>query len=71
MYKDCDSCRRGFESHHPIVSRMHQSGDETRSVVILRSVDYDEWLHAKDADAARLMLQLFPADEMAARPASK
>ncbi|KWK74154.1 hypothetical protein WM15_32390 [Burkholderia ubonensis] len=32
---------------------------------------HDEWLHTKNVDAARAMLQLFPADEMAAEPAPK
>ncbi|HDR8936247.1 SOS response-associated peptidase [Burkholderia vietnamiensis] len=53
---------------HPVMQRMHKPGDEKRSVVILRPADYDEWLHTKNADAARAMLQLFPADEMLAEP---
>lgn len=53
---------------HPVMSRMHKPNDEKRSVVILRPSDYDEWLHTKNAEAARAMLQLYPADEMSAEP---
>lgn len=58
-------------AEHPVMKHMHKPGDEKRSVVTLRPVDYDEWLHTKNVDAARAMLQLFPADEMAAEPAPK
>ncbi|MXN76419.1 DUF159 family protein [Burkholderia sp. 4701] len=54
---------------HPVMSRMHKPGDEKRSVVILRPDDWEEWLSTSNIDAARAMLQLFPADEMAAEPA--
>ncbi|TDA48258.1 SOS response-associated peptidase [Burkholderia pyrrocinia] len=53
---------------HPIMQRMHRPGDEKRSVVILRPADYDEWLHTMNVEAARAMLQIYPADEMAAEP---
>ncbi|KWB91315.1 hypothetical protein WK57_18400 [Burkholderia ubonensis] len=56
---------------HPVMSRMHKPGDEKRSVVILRPDDWEEWLTTSNADAARAMLQLFPADEMVAEPAPK
>ncbi len=56
---------------HPVFARMHRPGDEKRGVVILRGGDYDEWLHTTNADAARLMLQLLPAGEMAAEPNPK
>ncbi|KVD94626.1 hypothetical protein WS63_02970 [Burkholderia stagnalis] len=56
---------------HPVMSRMHKPGDEKRSVVILRPDDWEEWLTASNVEAARAMLQLFPADEMAAEPAPK
>lgn len=56
---------------HPVMSRMHKPGDEKRSVVILRPDGWDEWLTTSNVDAARAMLQLFPADEMAAEPAPK
>ncbi|RQT33418.1 SOS response-associated peptidase family protein [Burkholderia contaminans] len=53
---------------HAVMGRMHKPGDEKRSVVILRSADYDEWLHTKNVEAARSMLQLYPADNMAVEP---
>ncbi|CAB3754442.1 hypothetical protein LMG29660_02309 [Burkholderia puraquae] len=53
---------------HAVMGRMHKPGDEKRSVVILRPADYDEWLHTKNIEAARTMLHLYPADEMAAMP---
>lgn len=56
---------------HPVMSRMHKPGDEKRSVVILRPDDWEEWLTTSNVEAARAMLQLFPADEMAAEPAPK
>ncbi|WP_177314389.1 SOS response-associated peptidase family protein, partial [Burkholderia ubonensis] len=56
---------------HPVMKHMHRLGDEKRSVVIVRPADYDEWLHTKNVDAARAMLQLYPAEEMTAEPAPK
>jgi putative SOS response-associated peptidase YedK len=53
---------------HPVMGRMHKPGDEKRSVVILRPSDYDEWLHTSNVEAARAMLQLYPADELVAEP---
>ncbi|KVM99935.1 hypothetical protein WT67_29545 [Burkholderia stagnalis] len=53
---------------HGVMGRMRKPGDEKRSVVILRPADYDEWLRTKDLEAARAILQLFPAGEMSARP---
>lgn len=49
---------------HPVMARMHRPGKEKRSVVILRPEDYDEWLHTDNFDAARSMLQLWPADDL-------
>ncbi|WP_175701237.1 hypothetical protein ACN9MG_06260 [Burkholderia ambifaria] len=45
------------------MSRMHKPNDEKRAVVTLRSSDYDERLHTKNAEALRAMLNLYPADE--------
>lgn len=59
------------EDIHPVMPRMHKPGDEKRSVVILRPDDWEEWLTTSNVEAARAMLQLFPADEMAAEPAPK
>lgn len=41
----------------PVMKHMHKPRDEKRSVVILGPDDYDEWLHTKNVDAARSMLQ--------------
>ncbi|WP_342705123.1 SOS response-associated peptidase [Burkholderia arboris] len=51
-------------AEHPVMKHMHKPGDEKRSVVILRPADYDEWLHTTNVDAARAMLQLYPASDM-------
>ncbi|POM20763.1 hypothetical protein CSX04_02183 [Burkholderia cepacia] len=51
---------------HPLFARMHRPGEEKRGVVILRRDDYDEWLHVRDIEAARRMLNLLPADDMTA-----
>ncbi|WP_347467490.1 SOS response-associated peptidase [Burkholderia stagnalis] len=56
---------------HPVMSRMHKPGDEKRSVVILRPDDWEEWLTTSNVEAARAMLQLYSADEMAAEPVPK
>ncbi|MGT0246642.1 SOS response-associated peptidase family protein [Burkholderia pyrrocinia] len=53
---------------HPLMSRMHKPADEKRSVVILRANDWEEWLTTSNIEAARAMLQLYPADEMVAEP---
>ncbi|KVL62493.1 hypothetical protein WT01_00010 [Burkholderia cepacia] len=53
---------------HAVMGRMHKPGDEKRSVVILRPTDYEEWLHTTNVEAARSMLQLYPAGEMASEP---
>ncbi|WP_264836093.1 SOS response-associated peptidase family protein, partial [Burkholderia cenocepacia] len=49
---------------HPIMKHMHRPGDEKRSVVILRPDDWEEWLTTSNVEAARAMLQLYPADDM-------
>ncbi|MBY4768950.1 SOS response-associated peptidase family protein [Burkholderia ambifaria] len=56
---------------HPIMMHMHRPGEEKRSVVILRPDDWEEWLTTSNVEAARSMLQLYPADEMAAEPAQE
>ncbi|WP_244097634.1 SOS response-associated peptidase family protein [Burkholderia ambifaria] len=53
---------------HPIFSRMHKPGDEKRAVVILRPDDWEEWLMTSNVEAARAMLQLYPAELLAATP---
>ncbi|CAB3962257.1 hypothetical protein BLA3211_01643 [Burkholderia aenigmatica] len=54
---------------HPIFSRMHKPDDEKRAVVILPPDDWEEWLTTSNVEAARAMLQLYPADEMVTEPA--
>ncbi|KWO59022.1 hypothetical protein WT98_03190 [Burkholderia territorii] len=53
---------------HPVMSKMHKPDDEKRSVVILRPDDWEEWLTTSNVEAARAMLQVYPADEMVAEP---
>jgi putative SOS response-associated peptidase YedK len=53
---------------HPLMKRFHRSGAEKRSVVILRPEEYDNWLSVRSTDEARSFLNLFPAEEMAAKP---
>ncbi|KVC52318.1 SOS response-associated peptidase family protein [Burkholderia stagnalis] len=53
---------------HAVMGRMHKPNDEKRSVVILRPAEYDKWLHTRNVDAARSILQLFPSDDMLAMP---
>lgn len=51
---------------HPIMRHMHRPGDEKRSVVILRPDDGEEWLTTSNVEAARAMLQFYPAEDMIA-----
>lgn len=53
---------------HPLMSRMHRPADEKRSVAILRPDDWEEWLVTSNIEAARAMLQLYPAEEMVDEP---
>lgn len=53
---------------HEIWREMHQPVDEKRGVAFLRPADYDEWLHTPNVEAARAMVQLYPANEMSAEP---
>ncbi|POM20654.1 gp33 [Burkholderia cepacia] len=53
---------------HAVMGRMHKPGDEKRSIVILRSDDWEEWLTAPNVEAARALPQLYPAEEMRAEP---
>lgn len=56
---------------HPVMSRMHKQGDEKRSIVILRPEDWEEWLTTPNVEAARAMLQLYPANDIMTEPASQ
>jgi putative SOS response-associated peptidase YedK len=53
-------------AEHRTAKRMHWPGKEMRSVVILRSDDWEEWLTTSNVEAAQVMLRLYPAEEMAA-----
>lgn len=53
---------------HPVMSRMHKPDEEKRSVVILRPNDWEEWLTTSNVEAARAMLQLYPAEAMITEP---
>lgn len=55
-------------NEHPLMRRFHKPGDEKRSVVIVPSAAYGDWLSCRSTDEARSFLNLFPADEMAAEP---
>ncbi|KVP77551.1 hypothetical protein WJ92_02935 [Burkholderia ubonensis] len=44
-------------------------GDEKRLIAILRPADYDGWLHTRNVDVARVILQLYPANKMVAEAA--
>ncbi|MCO8579470.1 hypothetical protein KGP87_24450 [Burkholderia multivorans] len=56
------------DESRPVMSRMHKRDDEKRSVVILRPADWEEWLTTSNIEAARAMLQLYPAGEMEVAP---
>jgi putative SOS response-associated peptidase YedK len=50
---------------------LHRQGEEKRSLVIVPSADYDEWLGCKDPERARTYLQPYPAELMSGEPAPK
>jgi putative SOS response-associated peptidase YedK len=56
---------------HPFMRRFHRQGEEKRSLVIVPSADYDEWLGCKDPERARTYFQPYPAELMAGEPAPK
>lgn len=56
---------------HPFMSRFHRPGEEKRSLVIVPSADYDEWLECKDPERARTYLQPYPAELIVGEPAPK
>lgn len=53
---------------HSLMSCMHKPAEEKRSVVILRPDDWPDWLTTSNVEAARAMLQLYPAEEMFVAP---
>ena len=56
---------------HPLMKRLHRQGEEKRSLVIVPSADYDDWLGCKDLERARTYLQPYLADLMTGEPAPK
>lgn len=49
----------------------HQPGAEKRSLVIVPRESQGDWLGCRDPEVARLMLNLYPAELMKARPVAK
>ena len=47
---------------HPLMSRMHQTGEEKRTVVPLRPEFFEDWLNA----SPQIAMQLLHADSMPA-----
>lgn len=50
---------------HPLMRRMHKSGDEKRSLVIIPPERYSDWLLCRNSEVARTFLTSFPAEKMA------
>jgi len=42
---------------HPLMKRFHKPGDEKRSVVILPSTEYGDWLSCQSVEEGRSRLQ--------------
>lgn len=57
--------------NHPVMKNFHKPDDEKRSLVIIPSTEYDEWLDCKNPEIARTFLNLYPPELMACRPAPK
>jgi putative SOS response-associated peptidase YedK len=57
-------------NEHPLLCRFH-SDKEKRGVAILRPEDYDDWLASTNPEFSRALVQLYPADQLQARPAPK
>ncbi len=56
---------------HPVMRRFHKPGDEKRSLVILASDTYDDWLSCRNPEQARTFLINCPPEQMHAQPAPK
>lgn len=54
-----------------LMKRFHRPSEEKRSLVIVPSADYDEWLGCMDPERARRYLLPCPAELMAGQPAPK
>ncbi|VVD75522.1 hypothetical protein PHO31112_00819 [Pandoraea horticolens] len=57
--------------HYPLMKRFHKPGSEKRSVVIIKLVDYDDWLGARSMEEARSFVTLPDAESMVAGPLPK
>lgn len=51
--------------------RFHKTRDEERSIVIVRSKGYGDWLDCRSAEEARSFLRAFPSELMAAVASAK
>lgn len=56
---------------HPLMQRFQKPEDERRSLVIVPKSRYRDWLNAGSPQAAESMLDLYPAELMAAGPAQQ
>jgi putative SOS response-associated peptidase YedK len=55
--------------NHPLMKRFHKPGDEKRSVVIIDSTQYEDWLSCRNNDEARSFLTQYPAEALSAEAA--
>jgi putative SOS response-associated peptidase YedK len=53
---------------HPLMRRFHKQGEEKRSLVIVPSSDWDDWLACRNPEKARSFLRPYPAEAMTAAP---
>ena len=53
---------------HPLMARMHRSGEEKRMPLILAPSQFEAWLHATDAQAHALLRQT-PTGDLVGEPA--
>lgn len=56
---------------HPLMRRFYKPEDEKRSLVIVPSESYDDWLNCRNPELARSFLTLYPADLMSATVSHK
>ena len=54
---------------HPVMGRFHRPGDERRSLVVVDSSNWLDWLNATTEDATKLLLPMDP-DRFSAEPAA-
>jgi putative SOS response-associated peptidase YedK len=53
---------------HPVMQRFHGLDDEKRSVVVVPTVDWEQWLAPRHEADLRALLQLFDPEEFVAEP---